>query len=839
MTFRPRLLLSVLLLATVASVALLAAPAIARADTLSWTLQYAGPPNIPNGDADPIPVAAGFNAVSFADSTHGWAVGLRVNNAAPQGGGTALGFYATTADGGASWTHGDFGTAELNAVLARSTTDVWAVGAAGTIIHWDGTTWSSRTVTGWSSTKAFRAVAFSDDANGWVVGDGLGIAKTTDGGTSWTLVAAPDTGATLRSLAVLTTTSVVAVGDGGTLKVLGTSGVGPTLVIASVALYGVTFANASTGWAVGDGPTVLRTTDGGATWSPAGTLPLPAGWTEPDRANLKARAVAFSGPMNGIVTGFYQTVWRTSDGGGTWEAEAIYDPGTLDDCELRGVAFTPGSADGPVVVSRRPLLDTDFNKARAYKGAWSGRVNTCTLTYTAGSGGTIAGVSPQTVAYGGSGTAVTAVPATGYHFVSWSDGIATATRTDSNVTANKSVTANFAINTYTLTYTAGSGGTISGTSPQTVNHNGSGMAVTAVPSTGYHFVSWSDGVLTAARTDSNVTANKSVTANFAVDAPDTRTLTYGAGPGGTITGTSPQTVVLGGSGTVVTAIANTGYHFTSWSDGVLTTARTDANVTVDKSVTANFAINTYTLHYNAATGGTISGTADQTVAYGGSGTAVTAAPATGYHFVAWSDGVATAARTDTNVTADHTMSATFSALPPVTFTITPSAGAHGSISPSTPQTVASGADLAFTIKPDIGYRVASVLVGGVSVGAVTSYTFNNVTANGTISATFASTLTRTTIGIVANHSSVPRGHPVYFHGVISPNRTSTHVGFYMRKAGSTTWKLVSTRHTFSGHHWSYPSYHPSTRGTYYFQVRLSATSKYASSTSKTIKVVWR
>ncbi len=39
----------------------------------------------------------------------------------------------------------------------------------------------------------------------------------------------------------------------------------------------------------------------------------------------------------------------------------------------------------------------------------------------------------------------------------------------------------FAVNTYTLTYTAGSGGTITGTSPQTVDHGASGTAVTAVP----------------------------------------------------------------------------------------------------------------------------------------------------------------------------------------------------------------------------------------------------------------------------------------------------------------------------------------------------------------------
>ncbi len=99
----------------------------------------------------------------------------------------------------------------------------------------------------------------------------------------------------------------------------------------------------------------------------------------------------------------------------------------------------------------------------------SGSVMTYTLTYTAGANGTITGTSPQTVVSGGSGTAVTAVANSGYHFVNWSDGVTTASRTDTNVTADKSVTANFAVNTYTLTYTAGANGTITGTSPQTVD----------------------------------------------------------------------------------------------------------------------------------------------------------------------------------------------------------------------------------------------------------------------------------------------------------------------------------------------------------------------------------
>jgi uncharacterized repeat protein (TIGR02543 family) len=68
--------------------------------------------------------------------------------------------------------------------------------------------------------------------------------------------------------------------------------------------------------------------------------------------------------------------------------------------------------------------------------------------------------------------------------------------------------------TYTLTYTAGTGGTITGTSPQTVNSGANGSAVTAVPATGYTFTGWSDGSTANPRTDSDVIADVSVTANF-------------------------------------------------------------------------------------------------------------------------------------------------------------------------------------------------------------------------------------------------------------------------------------------------------------------------------------
>jgi len=279
---------------------------------------------------------------------------------------------------------------------------------------------------------------------------------------------------------------------------------------------------------------------------------------------------------------------------------------------------------------------------------------TLTLNYAAGPNGSLSG----DVAQGGfeARTAVTAVPNSGYHFVNWSDGSAANPRIDLNVTQNVNVTANFAIGGYTLAYTAGANGSLTGTTPQTVTHGTSGTAVNAVPATGYSFVNWSDGSTANPRTDTNVMTNKSVTANFAIN---TYTLTYAAGANGSLTGTTPQTVNHGSSGTVVTAVPATGYSFVNWSDGVLTAARTDTNVTADLSVTANFAINTYTLTYISGPFGVIAGTTPQTVTHGASGTTVTAVAAANARFVDWSDGSTANPRTDTNVMLNVSVTANF------------------------------------------------------------------------------------------------------------------------------------------------------------------------------------
>ncbi len=298
-------------------------------------------------------------------------------------------------------------------------------------------------------------------------------------------------------------------------------------------------------------------------------------------------------------------------------------------------------------------IDT-VTENRTLYAQWT--INTYTLAYTAGANGSLTGSTTQFVTHGANGTAVTAVPNVGYHFTSWSDGSTDNPRTDTGVTGNITVTANFAINQYTLSYSAGANGSLSGATAQVVNHGSDGTAVTAVPNVGYHFTSWSDGVLTATRTDTNVTSTITVSANFAINQ---YTLTYTAGANGTIAGTTPQTVNHGADGTAVTATPNVGHHFTSWSDGVLTATRTDTNVTGAITVTASFAINTYTLTYNAGAGGSITGSSPQTVNHGSNGTAVTATPNVGYHFTSWSDGGLIATRTDTNITGDMTVIANF------------------------------------------------------------------------------------------------------------------------------------------------------------------------------------
>jgi len=120
---------------------------------------------------------------------------------------------------------------------------------------------------------------------------------------------------------------------------------------------------------------------------------------------------------------------------------------------------------------------------------------------------------------------------------------------------------------------------------------------------------------------------------------------------------------------------------------------------------------------------------------------------------------------------------TTAALPPPTtsYTLTASAGSGGTITPSGAVAITNGLNQSFSIAPSTGYKIAGVTVDGASVGAVSSYTFSNVTANHSISATFSAT----TVASYSISASAGTG------GAISPAGTTT-----VSSGGSSTYTIT-------------------------------------------------
>jgi hypothetical protein len=290
----------------------------------------------------------------------------------------------------------------------------------------------------------------------------------------------------------------------------------------------------------------------------------------------------------------------------------------------------------------------------------------------------------------------------------------------------------------TITYEAGPDGWVDGASPQSSSTGFS--AVTAIADAGYHFVNWSDGVTANPRTDSAPSTNKVVTANFIEDGsqidPGPYTLTFTATGGGTIQGTTPQTVSRGANSRAVTAVPAAGHHFVRWTGtgGFHTTSSnplTVIGVTADSAITAAFAIDTHTLKYAAGTGGSLSGSVSQTVDYGAKGTAVTAVPSIGRHFVRWSDGALSATRTDVDVDADIDVTASFAI---DTYALRYAATAGGSISGVASQSVDyGGSGTQVMAVPALGQHFVS-WSDGVPIA---SRTDANVTGDVNVTAAFA------------------------------------------------------------------------------------------------------
>jgi mannose/cellobiose epimerase-like protein (N-acyl-D-glucosamine 2-epimerase family) len=164
---------------------------------------------------------------------------------------------------------------------------------------------------------------------------------------------------------------------------------------------------------------------------------------------------------------------------------------------------------------------------------------------------------------------------------------------------------------------------------------------------------------------------------------------------------------------------------------------------------------THTITASAGIGGTINPSGTITVNEG-SNQSFAITPQTGYSIGnVMVDGVSAGSvntYTFSNVASDHTIAVEFAALP--IFTITASASAGGSITPSGATGVFEGGSKTFAIAPAAGYRIQDVLVDGSSMGAVNSYTFSNVTSDHTIAAEFVAVPVYTVTASSSNGGTV-------------------------------------------------------------------------------------
>lgn len=150
---------------------------------------------------------------------------------------------------------------------------------------------------------------------------------------------------------------------------------------------------------------------------------------------------------------------------------------------------------------------------KTWYARWTATYKNYTVTWN-GNGGTPSKSSSLFHYNDALGTLPTATR-TGYTFKGWSTSASGSVNvsTTTKVTGNVTYYAVWQINSYTLTVTAGTGGTVSGSG--TYNY-GATATLKATPSAGYHFVKWSDGNTNASRTVT-VTGNATYTATFEQD----------------------------------------------------------------------------------------------------------------------------------------------------------------------------------------------------------------------------------------------------------------------------------------------------------------------------------
>lgn len=416
-----------------------------------------------------------------------------------------------------------------------------------------------------------------------------------------------------------------------------------------------------------------------------------------------------------------------------------------------GYSFTSWSGD--TIATSNPLTIKMLSNKKVTANFTAIPPATYTINITSNNGTVTK--SPNTPSYtSGAIVKLTATPATGYVFSSWSgDTIATSNPINIGITKNKNFTANFTlipITTYTLT-TLGVNGAIALNPSQLTYNSGASVELTATPNAGYTFSSWTgDTTATSNPLIIGMNANKSITGNFTAIPPATYTLNITSNNG--TVAKNPNLISYGTGATVqLTATPSTGYTFTSWSgDTTATTNPLSVVMSSNKNITANFTaipIVTYTLT-TTATNGTVAKSPNQTNYNSGSTVQLTATAADGYTFTSWS-GDATGSTNPLSVamSSNKNITANFTLIPIITYTLTTTA-TNGTVTKS-PNLVnyTSGTSVQLTATAAADYRFGSWT--GDATGSTNPLSIN-MTSNKNIAANFIAIVPPVELGSIAN-----------------------------------------------------------------------------------------
>ena len=275
----------------------------------------------------------------------------------------------------------------------------------------------------------------------------------------------------------------------------------------------------------------------------------------------------------------------TVTGGGTFSQGQSC---TVNATANTGYTFTNWTENGNVVSTNARYTFTVTDN-RTLVANFTQQNYTINVSANPALGGTVTGGGA--FLYGNNCTVV-ATANNGYSFTNWTENgnvVSTNASYSFTVTGNRTLVANFQMQSYTITATAdpANGGTVSGGG--TFNY-GQNCTLTATPATGYNFVRWTKNgqqVSTNATYTFNVTESAAFVAQFQLQSCAIFVSAYPV-EGGITTGGGSY---LYGDNLTVTASANEGYKFISWveDDNVVSTeANYSFTVTGSRSLTAIF-----------------------------------------------------------------------------------------------------------------------------------------------------------------------------------------------------------------------------------------------------------